>query len=64
MHIESDTSKLQVTESHQSTKLDTSGTAKAVISSFKKLGLNFDLDQVRVFIMFLYYYYNLIMMFS
>ncbi|BBM98668.1 4-hydroxy-tetrahydrodipicolinate reductase [Marchantia polymorpha subsp. ruderalis] len=38
--------KLKVTESHQSTKLDTSGTAKAVISSFKKLGLNFDLDQI------------------
>ncbi|KAG6547524.1 hypothetical protein Mapa_010972 [Marchantia paleacea] len=38
--------KLKVTESHQATKLDTSGTAKAVISSFKKLGLNFDLDQI------------------
>jgi len=29
--------KLQVTESHQKTKADTSGTAKAVISSLKKL---------------------------
>jgi 4-hydroxy-tetrahydrodipicolinate reductase len=37
---------LQVTESHQSSKVDTSGTAKAVISSFQKLGLPFNLDQV------------------
>lgn len=32
-------------ESHQAGKLDTSGTAKAVISCFKKLGVSFD-DQV------------------
>lgn len=30
--------KLRVTESHQSTKADTSGTAKAVVASFEKLG--------------------------
>ncbi|KAF8041497.1 hypothetical protein BT93_A0179 [Corymbia citriodora subsp. variegata] len=36
---------LKVMESHQSSKLDTSGTAKAVISCFKKLGVSFDMDQ-------------------
>lgn len=30
--------KLEVTESHQRAKADTSGTAKAVVSSFSKLG--------------------------
>lgn len=30
--------KLEVRESHQRTKADTSGTAKAVINSFAKLG--------------------------
>ena len=30
--------KLDVTESHQRTKVDTSGTAKDVIASFAKLG--------------------------
>lgn len=30
--------KLEVTESHQRTKVDTSGTAKDVITSFAKLG--------------------------
>lgn len=30
--------KLNVTESHQRTKVDTSGTAKDVISSFARLG--------------------------
>jgi 4-hydroxy-tetrahydrodipicolinate reductase len=39
---------LQVTESHQSSKVDTSGTAKAVISSFQKLGLPFNLDQIEM----------------
>lgn len=40
--------KLKVTESHQSTKLDTSGTAKAVIKSFNSLGVDkFDVGQVR-----------------
>ena len=33
-------------ESHQATKLDISGTAKAVISCFQKLGVSFDLDEV------------------
>ena len=33
-------------ESHQASKLDTSGTAKAVISCFQKLGVSFDMDQV------------------
>ncbi|KAL3752868.1 hypothetical protein ACJRO7_000292 [Eucalyptus globulus] len=33
-------------ESHQSSKLDTSGTAKAVICCFEKLGVSFDMDQV------------------
>ncbi|KDO38024.1 hypothetical protein CISIN_1g044326mg, partial [Citrus sinensis] len=37
---------LQVLESHQAGKLDTSGTAKAVISSFQKLRVSFDMDQV------------------
>lgn len=39
-------------ESHQSSKLDTSGTAKAVISCFKKLGVSFDMDQVGCEIIF------------
>ena len=30
---------LEVTESHQRSKADTSGTAKAVLASFQKLGL-------------------------
>jgi 4-hydroxy-tetrahydrodipicolinate reductase len=37
---------MTVTESHQSTKADTSGTAKAVVSSFQDLGLDFDVDQI------------------
>ena len=32
---------LAVTESHQRTKADTSGTAKAVVASLQKLGLDF-----------------------
>ncbi|GJV24610.1 dihydrodipicolinate reductase [Tanacetum coccineum] len=39
---------LEVLESHQATKLDTSGTAKAVISCFQKLGVDFDIDQVQL----------------
>ncbi|CAM6039818.1 unnamed protein product [Sphagnum compactum] len=39
---------MQVTESHQSSEVDTSGTAKAVISSFQKLGLPFNLDQIEM----------------
>jgi 4-hydroxy-tetrahydrodipicolinate reductase len=38
--------KLEVTESHQSTKVDTSGTARAVVSSFRKLGVIFDDEEV------------------
>lgn len=39
--------KLQVMESHQASKLDTSGTAKAVISCFQKLGVSFDLNEIK-----------------
>ncbi|KAK6244067.1 hypothetical protein QUC31_010476 [Theobroma cacao] len=39
---------LQVMESHQASKLDTSGTAKAVISCFQKLGVSFDMDQIQM----------------
>ncbi|RAL37994.1 hypothetical protein DM860_000688 [Cuscuta australis] len=39
--------KLQVMESHQANKLDLSGTAKAVISCFQRLGVSFDLNQVK-----------------
>ncbi|CAH9131431.1 unnamed protein product [Cuscuta epithymum] len=39
--------KLEVMESHQANKLDISGTAKAVISCFQRLGVSFDLDQVQ-----------------
>jgi len=38
---------LKVTESHQSSKIDTSGTAKAIVSSFQRLGVSFNLDQRR-----------------
>ncbi|GER36509.1 4-hydroxy-tetrahydrodipicolinate reductase 2 [Striga asiatica] len=38
---------LQVMESHQAGKKDISGTAKAVISCFQKLGASFDMDQVQ-----------------
>jgi len=34
--------QLAVVESHQRTKVDTSGTAKAVVASFRKMGLRFD----------------------
>eukprot|EP00891_Asterochloris_glomerata_P004363 jgi/Astpho2/4363/e_gw1.00066.17.1_t len=37
---------LQVQESHQRTKADTSGTAKAVVASFQKLGLDFTESQI------------------
>ncbi|XP_076916785.1 4-hydroxy-tetrahydrodipicolinate reductase 2, chloroplastic-like [Bidens hawaiensis] len=39
---------LEVLESHQATKLDISGTAKAVISCFQKLGVSFDLEQIQL----------------
>jgi len=35
-------------ESHQAGKKDASGTAKAVIECFQKLGVAFDMDQVGV----------------
>ncbi|VAI07779.1 unnamed protein product [Triticum turgidum subsp. durum] len=38
--------RLEVLESHQAGKLDTSGTAKAVIACFEKLGAVFDMDRV------------------
>ncbi|KAM7273669.1 hypothetical protein ACFE04_028333 [Oxalis oulophora] len=40
--------KLEVMESHQAGKLDTSGTAKAVISCFQKLGVPFNEDQIQM----------------
>ncbi|PON48567.1 Dihydrodipicolinate reductase [Trema orientale] len=38
----------QLMESHQASKGDTSGTAKAVISCFKNLGVSFDMDQIQL----------------
>lgn len=38
--------KLSVTESHQSTKVDTSGTAKAVVASLEKMGPSFDVVSI------------------
>eukprot|EP00899_Mesostigma_viride_P024536 jgi/Mesvir1/5267/Mv15380-RA.1 len=40
--------KLRVVESHQATKVDTSGTAKAVVASLQKLGLDFDMEQIEM----------------
>ena len=37
---------MRVRESHQKGKADTSGTAKAVVSSFEKLGVKFSEDQI------------------
>ncbi|KAJ1429539.1 hypothetical protein SESBI_08311 [Sesbania bispinosa] len=39
---------LQVLESHQASKADASGTAKAVISCFNKLGVSFDMDEIQL----------------
>lgn len=39
---------LQVMESHQAGKMDTSGTAKAVISCFRKLGVAFDMNNIKM----------------
>ncbi|XP_021887903.1 4-hydroxy-tetrahydrodipicolinate reductase 2, chloroplastic-like [Carica papaya] len=39
---------LKVMESHQAGKLDISGTAKAVISCFQKLGVSFDMNHVQL----------------
>jgi 4-hydroxy-tetrahydrodipicolinate reductase len=37
---------LEVTESHQTSKVDTSGTAKAIVQSFNDLGCGFDIKDV------------------
>jgi len=37
---------LEIKESHQSTKVDTSGTAKAMVTYFNKLGVNFSENQI------------------
>ncbi|GAQ84419.1 dihydrodipicolinate reductase [Klebsormidium nitens] len=37
---------LKVTESHQSSKVDTSGTAKAIVEYFQKLGVKFNVDEI------------------
>jgi 4-hydroxy-tetrahydrodipicolinate reductase len=39
---------MEVTESHQQGKVDTSGTAKALITQFAKLGIPFDVNDVRM----------------
>eukprot|EP01025_Chloroclados_australasicus_P028809 TRINITY_DN28549_c0_g2_i2.p1 TRINITY_DN28549_c0_g2~~TRINITY_DN28549_c0_g2_i2.p1 ORF type:complete len:294 (+),score=33.78 TRINITY_DN28549_c0_g2_i2:83-883(+) len=38
---------LDVVESHQETKADTSGTAKAVVVSFQKMGVDYDVSKIR-----------------
>lgn len=43
---------LTVTESHQRSKVDTSGTAKSVVESFRRLGVN-EFKDVRCFVLFL-----------
>ena len=40
--------KLRVVESHQSTKKDTSGTAKAVVASFTEMGIPFEVSQIEL----------------
>ncbi|GFR44383.1 hypothetical protein Agub_g5603 [Astrephomene gubernaculifera] len=40
--------RLRVVESHQSTKKDTSGTAKAVVQSFVEMGVPFDVSQIEL----------------
>lgn len=40
--------KLRVVESHQATKKDTSGTAKAVVASFVEMGIPFDVSQIEL----------------
>lgn len=37
---------LEVVESHQAGKKDTSGTAKAMVASFSKLGIDYSVDQI------------------
>merc|ERR1719313_1115894 len=38
---------MEITESHQKTKADTSGTAKDMVSSFQGLGLKFDVEEIK-----------------
>lgn len=38
---------LEINESHQTGKADTSGTAKAMVNYFNKLGLNFDVSMIK-----------------
>ncbi|HDD46218.1 MAG TPA: dihydrodipicolinate reductase [Candidatus Aenigmarchaeota archaeon] len=38
---------LEIVESHQSTKKDTSGTAKAMVKYFNKLGIPFNIDDIQ-----------------
>ena len=38
--------KLSVVESHQKTKADTSGTARAVVGDFQKMGFDFTVDDI------------------
>lgn len=40
--------KMRVVESHQATKKDTSGTAKAVVQSFVELGIPFEVEQIEL----------------
>jgi 4-hydroxy-tetrahydrodipicolinate reductase len=39
---------MEITESHQTTKADTSGTARDMVDSFQGLGLDFKVDQIRL----------------
>jgi len=39
---------LEFTESHQKTKADTSGTAKALVKSFQGMGVDYSLDQIKM----------------
>ena len=39
---------MRVTESHQSSKKDTSGTAKAIVGSFQKLGIDYNVSQIEL----------------
>ena len=45
-------------ESHRASKLDASGTAKAVVSSFRKLGVSYDVRRVHCFPFFSILYIN------
>ncbi|GBG86604.1 hypothetical protein CBR_g41668 [Chara braunii] len=39
---------MKAVESHQKTKVDTSGTAKAIVGSFQRLGLDFAVDEIEL----------------